>query len=75
MQQPSLGRTAFLFRNAGEPLQFLRAYNRKVETSLGTVIEEDGVDEFANSERKSEEGVRDAEEHLDIRDLLLDETD
>ena len=69
------GQKASLFRNAGEQLQFLRLYNRKLETSLGAVIEEDSVDDFASSNSKSEEDVRDTEEHFDIRDLLLDEAD
>jgi len=75
IKEQSLGQTAFLFRNAGEPLQFLRVYNRKVETSLGRVVEEDGVDDFPSGGSEAEGDVRDSEDRLDIRDLLLDETD
>jgi hypothetical protein len=75
IQRSNLGRTAVLFRNAGEPLQSLRVHHRKFETNLRAVIEEEGVEDFANSDTKSEAEVRDAEERLDIRDLLLDETD
>ena len=75
IKEQSLGQTAFLFRNAREPLQFLRVYNRKVETSLGAVIEEDGVDDFASNGREAEEDVQEAEDRFDIRDLLLDEAD
>jgi hypothetical protein len=75
VKRQSLGQTPSVFRNAGKPLLF-RAYNRKVETCLGTVREEDGVDYLPISGSGAKEDVRDDEDCFDIRDLLLDdETD
>ncbi len=47
-------------------------YNRQIESSIGSVVEEDGIDETRDRVTETEEA---AEDDFDIRDLLLDETD
>ena len=50
-------------------------HSRHPETSLVAVIEEEGVDGLSGDGPESERDFQDAEDDLDIRDLLLDETD
>jgi hypothetical protein len=61
--------------HAGEARHFRRAENRQVEPGISAVIEEDTVDDFTSSGEESEGDVRNPKTGLDIRDLLLDETD
>ncbi len=75
IEEQSLGETTFAFGNAREPFQFLRVHNRQVEPGFGAVVTEDGVDDLTSGGGEAEGDVRDAEDRLDIRDLLLDETD
>jgi hypothetical protein len=74
-KEQRLSQTSFLFRNVGEPLRFLRVYNRQVESGMSAVLEEDEVDDLTSSAGESEEAVKDAQDSFDIRDLLLDEMD
>ncbi len=53
---------AYTFALAGAP-------KNEVESGLTTVMEEDSVDDQSSDDR------RDPDKSLDIRDLLLDETD
>lgn len=58
---------------------FLFASLRQVETGQGAaiaeVVEEDGMDALTSTGEDTEGDNREAENRLDIRDLLLDETD
>jgi hypothetical protein len=71
----TLGQTSFLFRNIGEPLEFLRVYSGRVQSSLTAVLEEDEVDDVTSSVGETEGDYKDAQDSFDIRDLLLDDTD
>jgi len=46
-----------------------------VDSGLGSVIEEEGVDDLAHRREDPKKYPPDAKTGLDIRDLLLDETD
>ena len=75
VEQQILGQTAFFLGNTGKTLELFRVDDGEIESGLGAVIEEDGVDYFARSSRQPERDVRDTEDSFDVRDLLLDESD
>jgi hypothetical protein len=63
IDQQTRGHAAFIFRNRlGEP-------------GLGSVMEEDRVDDKVIGNNEIATDRRDDEDGFDIRDLLLDETD
>src|SRR5262249_227438 len=70
-----LGELALLFRDLRIALELLGVDARHVEAGLDAVVEEDRVQELAAGRRETERDVRDAEDGLAARQLLLDEAD
>ena len=64
-----------VFGNIRESVEPLRVHGRQAESTFSAGVEEDGVDDFTGRSRDTQAGTPDAKDSVDIRDLLLDETD
>src|SRR5262249_18775527 len=75
IERENLSQPAFLFGNTGKALELLSIDDSEIESGLGGVIEENGVDDLTSSGGQPEADIEDLEDGFDVRDLLLDETD
>ena len=75
IKQERIGQTAYFFGDLGRKFELLRIGNDEVESRLREALAESGVDELKGGGGQIEGEFADVEDDLDVRDLLLDETD
>ncbi len=75
VEEQIFGEPALIFGDGGEALDAFGVDDGEIETGLGAVVEENGVDHFARAGGQSEGDVGNAENGADVRNLFLDQAD
>src|SRR5262249_9412602 len=68
-----LGQTALFSGDRSEPFQLLRVDDRQVQSGLGAVVQENGVDHFTGRRRQTQRDVRDSQDRLHVWNALFNE--